>query len=228
MTWFLGNAISYDMTEQQDEPLVQFDAALAVLFDTLDEQGWAVSDMLFPSDLALALQAEAQQRWSDGQFHAAGVGRANTHILQSDIRGDSVLWLDDQDATPVITRFNVWADALQSALNRHFFLGLKQREMHFARYEPGSYYVRHIDQHRHTSHRKISLVLYLNPVWNDDDGGELCIYDPEHPDTEIMRVLPLLGRVVVFRSDTISHEVLMGQQLRWSLTGWFRTDDTVI
>lgn len=201
---------------------------MAVLLDNLDTQGWAVSDTLFPSDLALTLQAEAQQRWVDGQFHAAGIGRASTHILQSALRGDSVCWLNDNDTTPLTAQFHQWVDALQQIFNRHFFLGLKQQEMHFARYETGSCYTRHIDQHRHTLHRKISLVLYLNPVWNANDGGELCIYDPDHPDMEMTRVLPLLGRIVVFRSDTIAHEVLLSQQPRWSLTGWFRTDSAVI
>lgn len=222
------NAISYDTTDGLHLPLAQCDTALAALLDNLDEVGWAVSDTLFPTELALALQSEAQQCWEAGQFHAAGVGRASTHMLQSALRGDSVLWLNDQPTTPATIQFGVWADAFQQRLNRHFYLGLKQREMHFARYETGSRYVRHIDQHRHTLHRKISLVLYLNPQWCANDGGELCMYDPDQADKEIARVLPLLGRIAVFRSDTIYHEVLPCQQPRWSLTGWFRTDSALI
>lgn len=204
--------------------MAQCDTALAALLDNLDEQGWTISDTLFPEDLALALHAEAQARWANGQFHAAGVGRANTHLLQSEVRGDSVSWLTDGQATPATERFQLWIDALQQVLNRYFFLGLKHQEMHFARYETGSRYVRHIDQHRNTPHRKISFVLYLNPVWGANDGGELLITDPDQATTEITRVLPLLARIAVFRSDTIFHEVLQGQQTRWSLTGWFRTD----
>src|SRR3546814_5029992 len=32
------------------------------------------------------------------------------------------------------------------------------------------------------------------------------------------------GRLVVFRSDLIPHEVMPCSQPRWSLTGWFRSD----
>jgi SM-20-related protein len=221
---FWENAISYHTTETPDQSLAQCDTALATLLDNLDEQGWAVADTLFPVDLALALQAEAQTRWENGQFHIAGVGRAHTHTLQSDIRGDSVYWLTDAEVTPVAARFQTWIAALQQQLNRHFYLGLKHQEMHFARYETGSRYVRHIDQHRNTPHRKISFVLYLNPLWHANDGGELLITDALDADREITRVLPLLARIVVFRSDTIFHEVLPCKQTRWSLTGWFRTD----
>lgn len=204
---------------------MQFDTALATLLDDLDERGWAVSDTLFPADLALALHSEAQARWTDGQFHAAGVGRGNNHMLKADVRGDSICWLGHTDLTAAGTQFQQWIDGLQQILNRQFYLGLKRQEMHFARYETGSRYVRHIDQHQHTPYRKISFVLYLNPEWSGKDGGELLITEASEPTKEIARILPLLARIVVFRSDTIFHEVLPCQQPRWSLTGWFRTDN---
>jgi SM-20-related protein len=219
------NAISDYLTEGLANQSV-VDAALATLLDEIDEQGWAVSDTLFPVELARALQAEALERWEQGQFHVAGVGRGKEHTLQTDMRGDSVYWLEERTTTPATEQFQHWCDNLQQVLNRHFFIGLKHREMHFARYEPGSRYVRHVDQHRHTPHRKISFVLYLNEGWREQDGGQLCLYDPQEGEHEVKRVAPLFARMVVFRSD-IYHEVLLCHQIRWSLTGWFRTDSPV-
>ncbi|HAJ18613.1 MAG TPA: hypothetical protein DCL95_00870 [Rhodospirillaceae bacterium] len=38
------------------------------------------------------------------------------------------------------------------------------------------------------------------------------------------RLIPAPGRLVVFRSDLVWHEVLPGRKPRWSLTGWLRDD----
>ena len=81
-----------------------------------------------------------------------------------------------------------------------------------------------MDQHRDQPHRKLSLVLYLNPQWDTAGQGELCLYDPQDGNRELARILPQPGRLVLFRSDLFPHEVLPCTQARWSLTGWFRTD----
>lgn len=195
------------------------------LLHDLEHQGWTVSDDIIPAELAHHLLAEGQQRWEAGQFHEARVGDAQAPQRDTRIRGDAIQWLADHDPAPACAQFLHWSTELQTALNRHFFLGLKRLECHFARYGSGAGYATHVDQHQGTSHRKISMVLYLNPDWQAGDGGELCIYDPDAPATEIARVAPAMGRIALFRSDTIPHAVLPCTRTRWSLTGWFRNDD---
>jgi SM-20-related protein len=113
----------------------------------------------------------------------------------------------------------------REVLNERFDMGLRSQEFHFARYDAGAGYRKHIDQHRGSDHRKVSIVLYLNADWDDADGGELCLYDPYHPDAEIGRFPPMGGRLAVFVSGVMPHEVLPARAVRWSLTGWLRTDD---
>lgn len=203
-------------------------SALERLLQDLETQGWAVSDDIFPPGLAHRLRAEGEQRWEQEQFHTAGIGRLKSHELNTAIRGDAICWLETHDPQPGSQAFQQRAAQLQHELNRYFFAGLRWMECHYARYGSGAGYARHVDQHIDSPHRKFSLILYLNPGWTGADGGELAIYDPKHPETEIARILPLSGRLAIFRSELIPHAVLPCQQPRWSVTGWFRTDDTVL
>ncbi|HCN73582.1 MAG TPA: hypothetical protein DIS96_18500, partial [Pusillimonas sp.] len=68
-------------------------------------------------------------------------------------------------------------------------------------------------------------TLTLNESWTTEDGGELCLYESEQsPRENATRITPAPGRLVIFRSDLVWHEVLPGQKPRWSLTGWLRDD----
>ena len=195
------------------------------LLEDLEHYGWIMSDDIIPAELAHRLLSEGLQRWQAGQFHAATIGRSTTQQHNTAIRGDTICWIDEPSPYPASAEFLERTGVLQQTLNRHFFLGLRHLECHFARYEPGAGYAQHIDQHRNTGFRKISMVFYLNPDWQPGNGGELCIYHPDDPEKEIGRILPQMGRLALFRSDTIPHAVLPSSKNRWSLTGWFRNDD---
>ncbi|MCB0627245.1 MAG: 2OG-Fe(II) oxygenase, partial [Saprospiraceae bacterium] len=41
-------------------------------------------------------------------------------------------------------------------------------------------------------------------------------------------ILPVGGRLVLFRSELLEHEVLPARRERYSLTGWLRNDDPVL
>ena len=150
-----------------------------VLFQSLEEHGWAVSDRIVPSSLTQALYNHAHQLWQQGFFKPASIGRNAGLLHDPDIRGDAICWLDEKSPAAPVVEFQNWAGELRQELNRHFFLSLRSQEFHFARYEPGHGYARHIDQHIGSGARKISLVLYLNEEWSADDGGELCLYEDE-------------------------------------------------
>ena len=65
------------------------------------------------------------------------------------------------------------------------------------------------------------MVFYLNEDgWLPEFGGELTLYLDEGDKT----ILPLPGRVVIFESQVIEHEVkrVMANE-RLSITGWLKT-----
>lgn len=194
------------------------------LFQSLESQGWGISDVIIPGKWQEDLYQEGQEYWLTGRFHEASIGREGGAARHGEIRGDSIFWLDAHSKKFATQRFVAWAAVLRHQLNHHFFLSLKSEEFHFARYPVGEAYRKHLDQHHARLERKISLVLYLNPQWTNDDGGELCLYSPDNNMLEVNRIVPHAARLVLFRSDIIPHEVLPSRQIRWTLSGWFRTD----
>jgi SM-20-related protein len=200
--------------------------SLENLFHSLEEKGWGCADGALPADLRENLFLECQKSWQEGLFSEAQIGRGENKSRHADIRGDSILWLDADSTASGIQNFLTYATNLRQILNARYFLGLKSQEFHFARYPAGTAYQKHLDEHRGQNQRKISLVLYLNPQWSTHDGGELCLYAADSKGADSTRVLPKGGRLVLFRSDLIPHEVLTALQTRWSLTGWFRTGES--
>jgi SM-20-related protein len=163
--------------------------------------------------------SRAFDQWiKDKRFTPAKIGKVENHILNTDIRGDETWWFDPLDPPfvllPILNRIN----ELRVQINRELFLGLKDWEAHIAIYPAGATYKKHLDRHRDSSHRKLSLILYLNENWSPDFGGELVIY---RKNDEIMRVDPIGGRLVAFLSEDFPHEVLPATKPRRSLTGWF-------
>ncbi|NYT84727.1 2OG-Fe(II) oxygenase [Pollutimonas harenae] len=199
-------------------------ASTEPLIDVLADQGWVVCDTAINASLRHNLYTQAVTAWTTGTFQPAGIGRGNTHAVNTAVRGDAICWLEPSQAVQASSHFLSWTTTLQQELNRLLYTGLNSAEFHFARYPSGQGYTKHLDQHKDQRHRKISLVLYLNPGWTRADGGELCLYAAQDENQEIQRILPQPGRLVLFRSDLFPHEVLPCTQTRWSLTGWFRTD----
>lgn len=190
-----------------------------------------MSDGLIPPDWRLTLRGLSQTLWEAGQFHEATIGKHASRHKNPNIRGDSISWVDFQTPPFNTLPFTGFLAELRHTLNQNFYLGLRSEEFHLARYDSGYGYSKHLDQHRNSPHRKISVVFYLNDDWGPEDGGELCLYDVGDTDTpsanpanRMTKLLPLPGRLVVFRSDTIWHEVLPTRRTRWSITGWFRDD----
>lgn len=194
------------------------------IFQSLDKRGWAVSDTVIPLSWHITLLMLGWQLWQDGCFHMEGIGRGVNDARRPDIRGDTVCWVPPGS---LLSRhpFFSWMARFRQELSERNNLGLRSQEFHFARYGKGTGYRKHIDQHRDSDHRKISIVLYLNLQWNPMYGGDLCLYEPEDPNVEMRRISPQGARLVVFHSGLVPHAVLPCRQTRWSLAGWLRSDE---
>ncbi|QLI81972.1 2OG-Fe(II) oxygenase [Chitinibacter fontanus] len=183
--------------------------------DALAGPGWIVLPNFLSAATVGELHQLAQQRRD--QFNRAGVGREAGHQVRNDIRGDSVLWVEHDDAA--MLNANARMAALQQQLNRDLYLGLIELEWHFASYPAGAFYQRHLDQHREQDTRVVTVVQYLNPSWEASDGGQLRIY---LDDAQSVDITPYGGTLVVFMSNRFEHEVLPATRERVSLTGWYR------
>ena len=168
------------------------------------------------------LAEEAASLRESGKFRQAGVGQGSGFQVRSEIRGDQILWLDEERLTPLQQKYWDEIESLRLELNRNLFTGLTAFEAHFAIYPTGAFYQRHLDRFVASDERAISCTLYLNPNWREEDAGALRIYTDENGLEAFTDVLPQAGAFVVFRSDAIFHEVLPAMRERLSLTGWLK------
>ena len=198
--------------------------ALDAIAADLGRQGWSVQPGFLDPATAAALRERALAWWRNGEFRPAFVGRGPSRRRNEAVRGDHLRWLDFSVGGRFSDVYATWYEPLRLALNRSLYLGLFELEAHVTVYPPGSFYVRHLDRFRDALHRTVSVILYLNPDWQPDDGGALRLYLPQPDGSEAHRdVLPQAGTLVTFLSDEIPHEVLPTGRERLSFTGWFCT-----
>lgn len=194
------------------------DALCSRIIDDLAEQGWSLQPAFIPASLTRALAAECHRRAVQGALAPAGVGRGAAVAVNEGIRGDHIDWLEPGQSA-ACDQYLAHLEQLRQALNQALFLGLDDVESHFALYPPGAFYRRHLDRFRDDDRRAVSVVLYLNPDWQAQQGGALRLYLANDAGQDI---LPVAGSLVVFLSAEIPHEVLPATRERLSLTGWFR------
>jgi SM-20-related protein len=185
----------------------------------LHRDGWWVGAAALDAALCEALAADLKALDAAAQLSAAGVGRAASYRRDPTVRGDRIAWL--APATAAQRAFLAELDSLRIALNRSLYLGLVEAEAHFAQYDPGARYRRHVDSFVGGTERVVSLVAYLNADWDAADGGELVLYAPDGA-RETARVVPRAGTVVVFSSAEVPHEVLTARRARASIAAWLR------
>ena len=200
------------------------------LLDHISQEIYGNSYVVVDNFVDQAFRKELLKEQTDllnqGQFKKAAVGKGDQKQVRAEIRSDEVLWMDPMALSPLQAIFWEKIEELKQVLNRRCFLGLKSFEGHFARYPIGSFYKRHLDQFHAVPHRIVTVILYLNESWTEADGGQLRMYFPQEDGSErVEDVLPLGGRLVVFLSEEIPHEVLPTQKERISITGWLRNID---
>lgn len=185
--------------------------------DSLSQQHYVLIEHFLSPQEAQALRSAIDFHREEANFHKAGIGKMLEHQVVKEVRGDYVKWIEEGEALPATRAFLQKLKALAEAMSEALRLSLQDYECHFAIYPPGSYYEAHYDQFRSDGNRVLSLACYLNPHWEMGQGGELKIYPP---DQEPLALAPLMGRLVLFRSDSLLHEVLPTQVDRYSITGW--------
>jgi SM-20-related protein len=188
--------------------------------DSLALNSFAIIDNFLSDEEALDCLDVLLENKEEGNFKKAGIGTLGMHQIDKTIRGDEIKWLDNQNLSPPSQVYMDQVGAMMRYFNRTLFLSLKDFECHFAHYPSGTFYKRHLDLLKLSDHRKLSFVFYLNPNWKEGDGGELLFYLQENGEEKTVTVNPILGRLVVFRSEILEHEVALVHKSRHSITGW--------
>ncbi len=185
---------------------------------------FSIIDHFFSSETVSHLRKSLFDKHEEDRFKKAAIGNRVNELIIKSIRGDHILWIDEAKTNPAEDLFFDQINDLVAYLNRTCFMGILNKEFHYALYPKGTFYKRHIDTFQNDDRRKLSFVCYLNTEdWKPENGGELVLYlDDNGVETEKI-IYPFPGRIVVFESQIIEHEVKPVETERLSITGWFKT-----
>lgn len=185
---------------------------------------FSIVENFFTEEDVAVLRQSLIEKYEEDAFKKAAIGNRFEETIIKSIRGDVILWMDETkaDATELLF-FNKINDLVQY-LNKTCFMGILHKEFHYAIYPKNTFYKRHIDTFQNDDRRKLSFVCYLNEDgWLPENGGELVLYLNENG-MEVEKVIyPFPGRVVIFESQIIEHEVKPVNTQRLSITGWLKT-----
>ena len=184
--------------------------------DKLVEDGYIIIENIFENSLSKELLNSLDEQ----KFKRAGISSASALHIDNKRRRDKICWLESSNEAQ--EEFLAFCDGLRVYLNRSLYLGLSYYEAHFAIYEEGDFYEKHLDAFKGSKNRVVTTVYYLNEDFSKKDGGELLIYDKE--DKLLTTVIPNANTLVVFLSEDFAHEVLPAKKKRHSIAGWFRVD----
>jgi SM-20-related protein len=194
------------------------------IIDKISTEGWSLTlDFLSPSLLS-DLQEDLRAKQSDGLFRQAGIGQSEAQ-LRTDIRNDQIMWWKIEDLCPAQEEYLRLIALLQEAVRDNFHLNLPDFECHYAIYEAGGFYHKHLDSFKNSSARQISCILYLNDAWQPEDGGALRIYESGQDDSASQSISPTGASLVCLQSTKIWHEVSPSFRTRKSVTGWLRREE---
>ena len=189
------------------------------IISSFSEKRVGISNDFLTIELASNLKNRLLSLYANEALELAKVG--NDHLLShnKEIRNDKIFWLKKQDNNKYEHVFFDLIDAFVSYLNSTCFAGIKSYEFHYAIYEKGAFYKKHIDQFKSDESREFSMIIYLNEGWTVGDGGELKIFHQ----TNIQVISPKNKKCVFFKSNELPHEVLPTNVSRMSITGWLKS-----
>lgn len=182
----------------------------------IEKQGWSTCE-----DIVDQKALKQIQQLFNEDFLPAKIGKGENKNYHAEVRGDLIQWIDILNPSPLLEPYLNIIQNLKNQLNQNFFLGIKDFECHLAKYPVGSFYKKHLDRFSNDSSRVFSFIFYLHEEWEDNNGGELVLYDKKN--TVLKIIDPRPGTLVCFLSDEFPHEVLVSKKERRSLTGWMHT-----
>ena len=193
----------------------QYDKLYETITQALVDDGYAIINNAFENSLPSFLLTTAQDK---SLYKQAAISQ--TTLVNTNKRSDKTKWIDADDFAQ--SQYLQIMQGLQNYLNHSLYLGLSYYESHFALYEDGDFYERHLDSFKASKNRIVTTVYYLNKDWHKNDGGELIIYNKCNK--QVQTVSPSSNTLVVFLSEEFPHEVLVSSKNRYSIAGWFRVD----
>ncbi|WNH08751.1 2OG-Fe(II) oxygenase [Thalassobellus suaedae] len=194
------------------------------IISDLAKQQFSSVEHFFSLDEVALFRQSLLEKYEEDAFKKAAIGSKLNKTIEKSIRGDLILWIDETKANQTESLFFSKINDLVTYLNKTCFLGILNKEFHYALYPKDTYYKKHIDTFQNDDRRKLSFVCYLNEDgWLPENGGELVLYLNKNGEETEKVIYPFPGRMVIFESQIIEHEVKPVKTKRMSITGWLKT-----
>lgn len=199
------------------------------VIEDLMEQQYSIVENFFSTDDVMALRESLLGKYEDDRFKKSAIGNFVNEVIVEAIRGDFIFWLDETKANAAEDTFFTKIEDFTAYLNRTCFMGIAEKEFHYALYPEGTFYKRHLDTFQNDSSRKLSIVCYLNDEdWLPEYGGELTLYTKKDDEELPINIYPVQGRMVIFESQVLEHEVMPVKRERLSITGWLKSRSDIV
>jgi SM-20-related protein len=189
------------------------------IIDDYLNNGYCIIDNWLDTSETILLRSELDMLNEADSFRKSAIGNRLNENLERSIRSDFIYWLDETKYAQIFfSKINNFIEYI----NKTCFAGIVTKEFHYAIYPRGSFYKKHIDTFQNDDRRTISIVCYLNEIWQPSFGGQLKLYLND----KNLEIFPTNGKIVLFDSKTIEHEVLpvRTENKRLSIIGWLKTN----
>lgn len=160
-----------------------------------------VLDNFFQQDFIRALMAEFPRFDEKKALNELGVvGRKAVHQDLLEL-GDTYRRLNDLiQSKEFLELMSAWTDIPELLYDPEFVGGGTHENLNGQELDP------HVDFNYHPGfkwHRRLNLLIYLNPEWESDWGGSIELHsEPWKPESNrIISILPLANRAVIFETS---------------------------
>eukprot|EP00798_Chlamydomonas_sp_ICE-L_P001757 gene1757-33169_t len=216
---------------------------IAKVAQSLIQNGYAVCDNYVPAEIVGTVRQEiqvAEPMYEAGEIWVGKGAEVGAQIAVQDVRGDKVLWLEKEAlaATAFVRdgkRFSCNYRPLAMVLKsidelimeslpklvpelKGLAAGGRSDAMMAIYPGAGARFAKHIDNTAMDG-RRLTCLCYLNNGWTLEQGGALRLFPTlGRPPVD---VLPLGGRIAMFWSKDVAHEVMPTFAMRHSFTLWY-------
>ncbi|CAL1155357.1 unnamed protein product [Cladocopium goreaui] len=201
----------------------------------LMEQGYGIQENFLKDDLVNDVYRELEMIDFDGKLSIVQQQK------MAGIRSDKICWVNyeglEREKQPGLLELFKKMISIPFELNKKCSLYLQASgSFQLASYPKEAFYKKHMDggyDSKLNNGRKVTAIFYANKDWTSSDGGQLRLYKQRpnpfqlekgatEPNEDEMEhdIDPVGGRLVLFRSRDIPHEVLPTGRKRFAVSLW--------
>jgi Rps23 Pro-64 3,4-dihydroxylase Tpa1-like proline 4-hydroxylase len=205
--------------------------------EQLKNHGYTIIDNVISEELQKNILEQTNDMVSSNKLQPAGSSKSehDDPFRDNKARTDLTAWLHHEQEQGALKKLmNQIIAPLGSDISKvlHLRKHWKQAEHQLAFYKgsttnPG-YYEKHRDafpdegsNEEIMTQRRVTAICYVNHQWQEGDGGKLRIWTSKRDGGHSLDIEPIGGRILLFLSGAVDHQVLHTYKDRVAITAWY-------